>query len=792
MGSLGNTLQRLLNHLRALPSSLHPASASLQRAAIRLSRAFTALRDPQTGTNGVELLVRLRGRLQELEEAVVEAETARVELSNDETRWEDLRREAAHAREELERQVKEATTAAVQAATRSHSRTLSADLPRRVPSGSASTASTRAELDAFLSRAAASSTLGPPAADATAAARARALNEAFTLFLLSTSPSAVLPPDHSLSSIFRQSRGVPSPDSLPGGQPESLESRISTQLHQAYFDSFAAVFSPAAPASALSPSLTFEPSEEAKHSAWTRLAADISAAAAPLVPSRLRANDPSRFRSAREELEERLKAPCSTEDGPEAATGSFSPRKALEAVKATVELLQRLCSPARDGDVRALLSDIDSSLSPSSSSAETAANLVPLTRRVLTLAADMASDVQRLKRDMAAQWASEGDLREVVKEEAGERERAVVAEWVGGEEEVRRATKAWVGEKVAGTGVAEGLRKEDVAAALVETLFSDSAIALPSLSTSTPYSPHPPSASSPSTGNDTPPAATSPAPNLLPPPLLVPSPALFTLQNRFQALVILACLVTLAGPPPPGVDSQRADEEQDKFVRRVWAILEAEIPSSSAFMAPPARSGGDDEGTKIAHLADEVLSFRRALAALSPSPSTSSPSAALSDDEPSARLRSSVDRILRAQDPVYQLLTARLREGVRAAVVAAVLGGGGGAASSSSSSSAAAAVPATLRSGRRALGSSSTASSAARSAPSRAGTLFLPPLQVKGFDRPLFLREKVEQTVQEGLFGSTGAVEGGTEAGGMWSWMEEVWGGVLGWRAGVDGADRAA
>ncbi|GAA5832321.1 hypothetical protein JCM11251_006409 [Rhodosporidiobolus azoricus] len=775
MSSFSTALHRLLNHLRDLPSSLHPLHSSLQRAAIRLSRAVSALQDPRADAKGVELLVRLRGRLQELEEAVIEAETADVPLSNDRTSWSMLRSEAAQAQDELERAVREATNQAVQAATGngSHSRTPSMELPRRVPPPSSSTAATKAELDAFLSRTSSRSAFGPPSADATAAARARQLNEAFTLFLLSHSPSSVLPPGQTISSIFRQTRSLPSASSPSRGEPGSLESRISTQLHQAYFDSFAAIFtlsSSSSPSSATSTS----PSEQEKLTAWTRLAADLSSAAVSLIPSRMRASDPSRFRNAREELENLLLAP--------GAAGTFNARKALETVKATVELLQQLCAPARDADVRLLLSGLFSALTPSASPAEVAASLVPLIRRVLTLTSDMASDVDRFKRDMATELASEGDLRQVVLEEAAERERKVVKEWVGGEEEVRRATREWVQARTGGKPSEARLKKEEIAAALMESLFSDTAIALPSLSSSAPYSRAANSPSAVGATSDTtlpPPPAT---PNLLPPPLLVPSPFLFTLQNRLQALVILACLVTLAAPSPPGVDSKKVEEEQDRLVQRVWTILQADIPSPASFVAGLAAEQGRDEVTKIAHLADEVLSYRRNLSALSSTTATSIPT--MSGEE-TTRLRSSVDRILRAEDPVYKLFKGRLKQGVKEGVVSALTGAGAGGARRTPM------VPTQLQSGRRAPGTVASSSSSLPTRSASPAVILLCPL--KGFDRPPFLREKVQETIQNALFGPLRNEDTGEEAdgggGGAWRWMEEVWGEVLGW-AEEDGSGR--
>ncbi|GAA6032104.1 hypothetical protein JCM8097_007075 [Rhodosporidiobolus ruineniae] len=751
-------LSRLLHHLRLLPPTSPPR---LQRLIVRLARASDALNSSSSTTVRTQNLVRLRGRLEELQEALDEVDKQATGLSNEALSWAKLRDETVEALKDVEQEL---TNPGTRSGT--HSRTPSADLARRLPSTSTTSPSSNPALDAFLAQAAAAHSAFPsaPTAEEQAARRARELSEAYALFLLSTSPSSVLPPGESLASIFCSS--ALSSTSAPAGDApaaESLEQRISTQLHNAYFDSFASTFS--------SPSSSFE----AKRDAWARLVDDLKEAVLPLIPSRLTALDrpPSALRFnprnppvlARDDLRSKLSYSVLEEaeerEAPSDGEGAeFDVQPPLDALEEAADVLRRLCAPARDEEVASLASDIAAALA--APAVEQELRLVPLVRRTLALAAQMAADVQRFKRAAVAELATETDYAAVVREEGRARERKVVREMYGPEEGVRRATRGWVRERLGweGEGAAK-VEKGDVAAALVETLFHPSAVALPSFS-----SPSPPTAPDPD----------APAPNLLPPLLLVPAPALFALQNKLQALVILACLVALAGPPSSSPSSQ---DEEERFVRRVWALLEGEIPGPQALAdgagggegaAVEEEQGGG--GTKLAHLADEVLSLhRRRLSSSSPLPE--------GEGDEEARLRESVSRILRAEDPVYRLLKNRLREAVRGAVVDAVrsdgsaaVGGGGGGGGAGRATC----VPEKLRSGcalPSSISSSASRPSSASPAPpslSSSSLPLLPTTGVKGFDRPPFLRDKVEEVVGE-LFRRDG--------GGVWNWVEDVWGEVV-------------
>ena len=146
-------------------------------------------------------------------------------------------------------------------------------------------------------------------------------------------------------------------------------------------------------------------------------------------------------------------------------------------------------------------------------------------------------------------------------------------------------------------------------------------------------------------------------PNVLPPQFLFSGPTLLRLQNYIQALTIAASLKSLVpaprlAPTPPTPSHYRMGDltfpANRTFTERIWALLELEIGVT------------DDEPpeTKIINFADEVV-FAHSSAL--PSDVTTL------DPHFEKRLRTTVDRILRTDDPVFILLQKRLLAALSAA-----------------------------------------------------------------------------------------------------------------------------
>lgn len=836
MSAFAVTLDRLLSHLDHLESetaspraSRSAPSAHVERATIRLRRAYAALQDAGPRAP-VELFIRLKGRAQEVEQALVDSAPP-----NNHPQLAPL---ATQVVQQIEQHIAVPITVPDSDSDSGggHSRTPStSDLPRRVPSSSSK-----------------STTVAPdqplPVKD-TVQRRAQALSDCYTLARLAK--SGVVPSGKPLSALLRLGRGSGSGGGGGGGdgtaasasrERAALEAQIKAQLRRAYFDSFRPLLRPGH-------------NGGQRAAAWTRLAQDLVEAVVPLVPPRMSA-DPAlypssaaaaaagghRTSSMRAAVERDLLLTASTT--PQAAEEKEE-EECLPRLERLVRVLQRLCAPARDPDVRAILDKLGAAIDPApgttpttaAAAANTSGNststatlrhaqqsaaaltspsmtttsqsppqphleVVDLVREILDLAEAMRSDLDRFHTELKNQAVSsnntttttlsEQELERVVEREAAMRERAVVLEWYGGKEEnVRRATRRWCLERSAaaagaaaaavgrrGLSIPESssaaadsttldrvVSREEFALALVETLFASQPVAVPSL-------------------EETPPLPPVERNNLLPPPLVVLAPLLFELQNQLQALVILACLATIvsstvavASPPPPVA----AAADASALLEGLWTILDMNItrtrPAAKEERVVPgsdktSAAADDDEeeaeedGTRLAHLADEILAHLVATSQDRP------PTERAADPDPqlAKRVRASVDRILRYEDPVWKLFSKRIEGAVKTALVDLTRS----VAVTATEDQVQPQVPAHLRTGR----STGHRRFPLPPPPPRTGAkrraaadlvAALQPIKVKGFDKPAFLADKVSELVSDRLVGE------------VWVHVEEVWGTILGW-----------
>lgn len=832
MSAFAVTLDRLLRQLDLVESetasSPHPLlSAHVERATIRLRRAYAALQDAGPRAP-VTLLIRLKGRAQEVEQALVDSDNS----PPNQARAQHAQELATQVVEQIEQHLAVASTASESGSGGGHSRTPStSDLPRRVPSSSSK--STTAPDQPIL-----------PVKDAVQR-RAQALSDCYTLARLVK--SGVVPSGKPLSSLLRLGGSGDTAESKH--RERNLEAQIKAQLRRAYFDSFRPLFRPGE-------------NGGQRAAAWTRLAQDLVEAVIPLIPPRMSA-DPAlyptsaaaaadRTTSMRAAVERDLFLTATASATVQAEEGE---EEYLPKLERLVRVLQRLCAPARDPNVRAILDKVGGaaihpapgttapsgtsgdrsaaapqshssdlllpsttspsqsqspSQSPSQSQSQSQSQqpdlVVDLVREILDLAEAMHADLDRFHTELKNQASSsnpttlsEQELERVVEREAAMRERAVVIEWYGDQEEnVRSATRRWcldrsvgaaagrsglaVPESFASVAAADPTTlldrmtgsREEFALALVETLFASQPVAVPSLEETPP--PLPPVERN----------------NLLPPPLVVLAPLLFELQNQLQALVILACLATIASSssssstvssPPPG-----AAADASALLERLWTILdmnitrrpvaeERTVPGLGGTSAAADDKEEEEDGTRLAHLADEILAHLTTAAASHGPP----PTKLAADPNPDLqkRVRASVDRILRYEDPVWKLFSKRLEGAVKTALLG-VIRSGDDNMTSPSSDQVQPQVPAQLRTGRS---TSSSADVERRRGPPlpplpRTGTkrraaadhvAGIRPVKVRGFDKPAFLADKVSELVRDRLVGE------------VWVHVEEVWGTILGW-----------
>ncbi|GAA6009700.1 hypothetical protein JCM11491_001065 [Sporobolomyces phaffii] len=238
--------------------------------------------------------------------------------------------------------------------------------------------------------------------------------------------------------------------------------------------------------------------------------------------------------------------------------------------------------------------------------------------------------------------------------------------------------------------------------------------------------------------------------NVIPPIFYSTSPRLFQVQNKLQALTIIACLHTIVLTTSRSLATVQPTSSEN-LTSRLWTILESEIPAhpspsdSSSSSSPPAIP------TRLAHLSDEIISHLSDPASTSTLPRTS-PFAL--EDSVQAEVRSAVDRVLRYRDPVFALLQNRLRDGIERGVVETLTRRGDAPEHTTTRGTR---VPDKLYSGRRVPPRGEAAHER------RTTEVEIP--TIKGYEA---LRRQIEQTVNVELVP-------------VWEWVEYVWSEVLGW-----------
>jgi hypothetical protein len=300
------------------------------------------------------------------------------------------------------------------------------------------------------------------------------------------------------------------------------------------------------------------------------------------------------------------------------------------------------CAPIRDPTVDGILHQIDHR-SPSASTEEFAELVVNVIKSVLELSVDMRNDYF----NAVSATASEQELADTVATTAEAQEQKLVLQLWESKGAMRGAWSRWM----------EGFHPVDPELRvqskhfwilkLIESLGKPHAITSKLVG--------PPHLHETTNGSDNrgPNASTKRVPepqNMLPPQFLFSGPSLFRLQNYIQALTVAASLKSLVPTPRQATDSLHPSRPPTNeptfpaswtFTERVWALLEPEIEVTDY---------GSSE-TKIINFADEVVMMHRS--ALPPSVTTL-------DAHLEQRLRSTVERILRTDDPVFILLQKRL------------------------------------------------------------------------------------------------------------------------------------
>lgn len=493
------------------------------------------------------------------------------------------------------------------------------------------------------------------------------------MYSLANFPSKILPPGNTLSSLLKAATAE------KGKQVEvleedvnSLEARVRRTVESAYFDNIKSILS------------SINSSQEEKNSLWYQCLNDLWEASSSLIPSRIK-------EKAALQIEFTL-------------ISNFSLPVATSTLHHLMSTLAKLTAPIRDTQVYELLSSISlpsSTPTPSSSTvtpttklsslllpspALTVSELISAVQSTLAFTKIMQSDLDQFKKNLVqATPPTEYELNGLVAFEAKRREREVVERYYQNLGlELNKEMRDWIrrnggsesnGSSAEATNLSD--RSVEVSNGLVGTIFAEVAVEFPSSSSN----------SSSTLASST---------NVLPPIFIIPSPTIYRLQNQVQALIILACLLSLA---PTSTEAT---------AERLWTILTFDLSSSTA---------ATSEDTKLINLSDEIIR-------------STMESNNFSDPEKLEieidRIRKGVDRIIKYTDPVFGLLRTRLllamKEGLQSTCDSNLVDMTD--------------TPAIMRTGRT-IGSTPSEITAAPEFQSR---VFLP--LVKGFDRySVFTRE---------------------------------------------------
>ncbi|KAH8828022.1 hypothetical protein DL96DRAFT_1815319 [Flagelloscypha sp. PMI_526] len=282
----------------------------------------------------------------------------------------------------------------------------------------------------------------------------------------------------------------------------------------------------------------------------------------------------------------------------------------LNFLREIVLVLKQRCAPARDQSVESILSLLDApidSITSGTNVSPLADRFIQCLRFTLEVAEAMKKDIQ----NFILPRMSDKELHDLVVEQARIREQQLVlrlwsAEVPNSENELQKPLSSYYGAWIDGFDASvPGVPPLQVRTKWIARLMQALASPLP-VSCDLPH---------------------------------------YDSQNWLQALVIAAALRVLTRLPSgakfesgqPGID----------FMSRVWTLLCLEIE---------VEDPTGEEGTKIAHLADEVVRARRFV-------NISEPSSSLTAEEEKS-LRASVERTLRVDDPVFVLLQNRLLSAV--------------------------------------------------------------------------------------------------------------------------------
>lgn len=480
-----------------------------------------------------------------------------------------------------------------------------------------------------------------------------ALNQTYFLHLLVTQPEKVVPPGKSLLSMMTHANYVAAEEDGKDSNKhdhakanhQAIEKKVKEVAHRAFWNEASSAFigvigyTDTVYLQALE--MLSSPLPSVQLPRLKQLYSDLHEALAPHFPPGHR-------------ILVSLESPLPPTSSPLHST--------IILLKEIVAALRERCAPVRDEAVDNLARSLEN-LPPASAESHTelAQFVLDSMKNILQFAEDMRRDLNTFVLGAMSESQLKGGLTRDVKK----RERDLVVK-VWGQENVRRAWREWVSQLAEECdGETKWLKRLFLALGNDKPVYSH----IPPTVTSNVESSamNGINATLPSAENQADASMQSPEPAIsgnsgpplqrLPPQLLFFSPTLLYIQNYIQAIVIAAALRALTRLPASTTSAS-------DFMQRVWTLLETEIEGDVPDMRHPQRSDPAGEiQTKLVNLADEVVRVRQLVSGLSIKP------------EEEGELRTTVERTLRASDPVFLLLRRRLIKTLEDRVVESVKDG---------------------------------------------------------------------------------------------------------------------
>ncbi|PPQ63473.1 hypothetical protein CVT24_005130 [Panaeolus cyanescens] len=417
----------------------------------------------------------------------------------------------------------------------------------------------------------------------------------------------------------------------------------------------------------------------------------------------------------------------------------------LYLLKDILDALLLRCAPIRDSEIQDILSSLSDPPFSYPLPSTDAIHVSLLAQFIIAKIKAIIHVAELMKTDLNSfvlGTMSEAQLKAVLFRAAKERERDSVVKLWGGNDVVRALWRSWL---KSGNETSGDTETQNWVSRLIMAITSEQPV----------YSPIPQQ----DAGSGAP--SLSSSSNLLPPQLFFFEQMLRSIQEYLQAVILMAALYILLPRSSSGATESNNEQQKAEFLQRVWILLKDEIDAQSSHNSSPSQS------LKLVNLADEVIRTHGIVAGRDLT------------SEVVIQIRTSVERVLRSNDPAYLVLKRRLINVLETGLVdhdhEENLTGSTRARSAAEfgyrSPSKSLNVPAQMQAGRVHTGIRGSAVNATKKVrPETEGSGLHPSLEVEGLKTPLGFEDPLLRRLIVDLFKKlTTVVE----------WTESVWGDLV-------------